>query len=181
MLSCFLWPHAVFTIFEPCFRLKFCKSCHIAYEEEIDPVFKKFGLCQWHIRTPVENQPRHRRWSMKKLFLKISQYSQENTFRQKNPSGLQLYYQEAPNTGAFLWILQNFEEQLFWRTFSNGCICPSSIHNGAFCKNSGRTKTFIFFGNYSIIDCWQCCKYVSVSRNSGFVIVILLLSLSQGK
>ena len=28
------------------------------------------------------------------------------------------------NTGVFLWILQNFWEELFWRTSANGCFCP---------------------------------------------------------
>ena len=40
---------------------------------------------------------------IKKPFLKISQYSQENTFQEK----VKKY---------FMWILQNFREELFFRT-----------------------------------------------------------------
>ena len=39
----------------------------------------------------------------KNLFLKISQYLQENT-------------------GVFLWILRNFKKSPFWRKFANGCF-----------------------------------------------------------
>ena len=28
-----------------------------------------------------------------------------------------------PNTGVFLWVLQNFSEHLFWRTSANDCFC----------------------------------------------------------
>ena len=31
------------------------------------------------------------------------------------------------NTGVFLWTLQNFQEQLFWRTSGNGCFCSLSL------------------------------------------------------
>ena len=44
----------------------------------------------------------HRMCSIKKLLLKISQYSQENTWR---PATL---LKRDSNTGAFLWILRNF-------------------------------------------------------------------------
>ena len=30
------------------------------------------------------------------------------------------------NTGVFLWILRNFSEYLFWRTFANGYFCTSN-------------------------------------------------------
>ena len=51
------------------------------------------------------------RCSVKKVFLKISQNSQENTcvgvsFLQV--LGLQLYEKRDSNTGVFLWILRNF-------------------------------------------------------------------------
>ena len=31
------------------------------------------------------------------------------------------------NTGAFLWILLNFQEHLFWKTSANGYFCNSSV------------------------------------------------------
>ena len=50
----------------------------------------------------------------KKMFLKILQNSQRNT------------------TGAFLWILRNFQEQLFCRTLLDGyfCTCHFDFRTG---------------------------------------------------
>ena len=78
------------------------------------------------------------RCSMKKLFLKILQYSQENTyvgvFFNKN-AGVQsvTLIKRDSNTGVFLWVLRNFWEHLFWKIsfFSispqhvPGNVCPT--------------------------------------------------------
>ena len=56
----------------------------------------------------------HRRCSVKKVFLEISQNSQENTCARVSfliklqASGLQLYYKRDYVTGIFLWILRKF-------------------------------------------------------------------------
>ena len=44
------------------------------------------------------------------LFLKLSQYSQENTWRLED---MQLYYKETPKLVFFLWLLGNFYEHFF--------------------------------------------------------------------
>ena len=51
----------------------------------------------------------------KKLFLKLSQYSQESC-----RSAVLL--KRGSNAGVFFWLLWNFQEHLFWRTFANGCL-----------------------------------------------------------
>ena len=64
----------------------------------------------------------HRRCSIKKVFLKISQNSQKNacagfSFLIKLQIWeLQLYSKRDSGTGVSLWILWNFEEHLFYRT-----------------------------------------------------------------
>ena len=58
----------------------------------------------------------------KNVFLKISQNLQENTCTtvsfliKLQASDLQLYQKRDSGTGVFLWILQNFQEHLFYRT-----------------------------------------------------------------
>ena len=64
----------------------------------------------------------------KKLFLEISQNSQENTsarvsFLVKLQAwSRQLCQKRHPGTGVFLWILQNFQEHLSYRTPLSGCF-----------------------------------------------------------
>ena len=53
-----------------------------------------------------------RRCSVRKVFFKISQNSQENT-RRRLDSG----------AGAFLWIFRNFSEHLFLQDTSGACLC----------------------------------------------------------
>ena len=54
------------------------------------------------------------------FFLKILQYSQESTCVEGLRSETLLKINS--NTGVFLRILRNFQENLFWRTFANGCF-----------------------------------------------------------
>ena len=56
-----------------------------------------------------------RRCYVKKLLLKFSPNSQENTWKtqQENVSGLQLYQKRDSDTGVFLKILRNFKSTLF--------------------------------------------------------------------
>ena len=74
----------------------------------------------------------HQRCSVKKVFLEISQNSQENTcakvsfFIKLQASGLQLYQKRDPGTGVFLWILWNFQGHLFYRTPLDDCLCKSN-------------------------------------------------------
>ena len=68
-----------------------------------------------------------------KKSLKILQYSQENncvgvsflikmqTFRSTT------LLKEDSNADVFLTILRKFEEQLFWRTYLNGCFWKFSL------------------------------------------------------
>ena len=69
------------------------------------------------------------------MFLKISQYLKGSTcvgvsaldFRSTT------FLKRDSNTGVFLWILRNFLENLFWRTYANGCFCAQHM-----CTNSFR-------------------------------------------
>ena len=44
--------------------------------------------------------------------------------QKQSPGGLQLYSKRDPGTGVFLWILQNFQEQLFF-TERVGDVSPT--------------------------------------------------------
>ena len=70
-----------------------------------------------HFRISVRSS--HQRHSIKKMFLEISQNSQEITCARasflKEAWGLQLYLKRDSGTGVFQWILRNFEH-LFYRT-----------------------------------------------------------------
>ena len=67
----------------------------------------------------------HHRCSIKKIFSKISQNSQQNTCTRVSfliklqGSGLQLYKKRDSCTDAFLWNLRNFQEHFFYRTPSD--------------------------------------------------------------
>ena len=64
----------------------------------------------------------------KKVFLKISQNSQENSsvrvsfFIKLQASGLQRYKKRNSGIGVFLWILRNFQGHLFYRTPLDDCF-----------------------------------------------------------
>ena len=71
----------------------------------------------WYIRSS------HRRCSIKKVLLKNSQNWQENTCVVSSlffikVSGLrpETLLKRDPDTGVFLWILQSFKKQTFYRT-----------------------------------------------------------------
>ena len=78
-----------------------------------------------------------------KMFLGISQNSQENTCTRDSfwiklqISGLQLYYKRDSGIGALLWFLRNFSEQLFYRTSPGDCFYL--LHFSA--KDNYREKT----------------------------------------
>ena len=86
-------------------------------------LYRRQWLGRWIFRSSL------RRCSIEKMFLNILQNSQENTCARVSflikleTSGLQLYWKRDSGTGIFLWILQNFWEQLFftehlWTTVS---------------------------------------------------------------
>ena len=64
----------------------------------------------------------HRRCSVKKVFLKISQNSQENTCVRVS------FWLNLQVTGNFLWILWNFEEHLLQNT-SGGLLLFLDYHS----------------------------------------------------
>ena len=43
-------------------------------------------------------------------------------FQSSQASGLRLYEKRDSGTGAFLWILRNFKEHLFYRTLPDNCF-----------------------------------------------------------
>ena len=82
-------------------------------------IFAKFFRV---IFNPQLSEALVRKCSVKRLFLTVSQKSQENTcvnvpfLIKLKASGLQLYLKIDSDTGVFLWILWNLLEQLFYRT-----------------------------------------------------------------
>ena len=55
---------------------------------------------------------------------------------------LQLHWKEDSGTGVFLWILLNFEEQIFYRTPS----VAASVHSPPQTFSKKKTMTFSFHG-----------------------------------
>ena len=100
------------------------------------PIFKK----QSRFRKTFCNLPSffflsscrssHRMCSIKKLFLNIFQYSQHLYWSlfliNLQAWRLATLLKRDPDPGVFLWILQNFEEQLFWRWSANGYLWSST-------------------------------------------------------
>ena len=90
-----------------------------------------------------------------KLFLEISQNSQENTFAKVSflirlQAGLQLYWKWDSGTGVFLWILRNFSELLFYRTPLIDCF--SFLVEWQSQKNifNGFNYSFCFYVSYLV-------------------------------
>ena len=64
---------------------------------------------------------------LKKMFLKISKNSQEDTcpsffFNKVADMKPELYLKRNAGTGAFLWILRKFYKNTFYRTFPGDCF-----------------------------------------------------------
>ena len=84
--------------------------------------------------------------SYKKVFLQISQNSQENTHAGVSLIKLQIcsvwpYQKKDSGTGIFLWMSLNFSKHLFYRTPSAGCFCT------IICSVYFPTATFHLFEN----------------------------------
>ena len=65
-------------------------------------------------------------WSIKKLFSKIWQWSQEYTYVGVSFNHDCNFVKRNSNTGVFLWILRNFEEHIFYRTSPGDCFWKHS-------------------------------------------------------
>ena len=85
------------------------------------------------------------------MFLKFLQNSQENTcarvsfLKKLQVLGLQLYQKRDYGTSVFLWILWDFQEQLFLKNTSDGCflsIFVSVFRTPTFCKSCFETLNF---------------------------------------
>ena len=68
-----------------------------------------------------------RRWSVKKLFLNVSQSFLDNIC--VRVSFLIKLHGSAQDSGAgvFPWVLRNFQEHLFLQNTTNGCFCTSEL------------------------------------------------------
>ena len=92
--------------------------CHVILKNYLCNVLRKNYLCNvlltwlycgWTVRSS------HRRFSVKKLFLKSSQYPQETPVLEslfKNVADLKAwkFIKKRPHSSVFLWILQSFFE-----------------------------------------------------------------------
>ena len=115
----------------------------------------------------------HRRGSLKKVFLKISQISQEtllleplfNKVTGREPATL---LKSDSNTGACLWNFRNFQERLFWRISANGFI--SFIKNSTCLKTSNSTKlsTELF-----IADICSLCLFLWLRQKQKLLVNVL--------
>ena len=118
----------------------------------------------------------HRRCSIKKLFLKISQYSQENTCVQVSSesrcgaSGRQLYLKEIPTQVFFCEYCEIFKKAYFEENLRTAAseYCKACIHED--CKIGGKCfSTFagkhlhrsVLFNKYS---CTMQLKYIFIQK-----------------
>ena len=103
------------------------------YLEVFSVSWSNFKVVKYNSKTPnIYHHIKFRksimnRCSIKKPLLKVLQCSQKNTcvrvsfliiMQAFSPATL---LKRDSKTGAFLWILRNFSEHLFWRTSVNGC------------------------------------------------------------
>ena len=72
------------------------------------------------------------------------------------------------NTGIFLWILRNFQQQLIWRTSSKGCFC-SEFH-WSLMYDFTFTDTLRSW-NFSKVHCKEASSHFAFQN---FVIAIVL-------
>ena len=85
-----------------CERLQ---SWNKRHQSDVD--LRRSGLFFWQKTEAVV-----RRFSVKKVFLIITQNSQENTFATVFAYTLKLYLKRDYGTSILLWILQNIQEHL---------------------------------------------------------------------
>ena len=72
----------------------------------------------------------HRRCSVKNVFLKVSQISQEYTcvgVSFNKVEGQQLYQKRDSNTDISLWKLRHLQQHLYSNAFLNDCLCFSEL------------------------------------------------------
>ena len=93
---------------------KFCEFCGDFIQKTWEWLFLYSDCVLWF------SEAVSRRCSGKKVFLKISQNSQENTCARVSFLNKVTCLRPAKrdsDTGVFLWILRNFKENFFYRTY----------------------------------------------------------------
>ena len=122
--------------------------CHVKVKNYLSNVSWKFLIkIESTRRREIKEQPpqlallycgrtvrsSHRRCCIRKLFLKMLQYPQEAPVLESIFQNLQTFrpatlLKRDPNTGVFLWILQNVWYYIFWKTSANyGCSFPAKL------------------------------------------------------
>ena len=105
--------------------------------------------------------------SIQNLFLKTTQYSQENTCVRVRPSTSTLVF--------FLWILRNFSERLLWRIPASGCFWTSNEKPG-----DTRSTNKVKKDNSRKQNCITPCKIVSVKTlKNQFIEIIYLRKMTK--
>ena len=109
-------------------------------------------LCKMKLWDELQKEEVVVKCSVKKVFLKISQNLQENTFVgvsfliKLHSSGLKLYLKRDSNTGVFLWILSIFLKTLSLKNTSGVCFCTKDLFLSILCKEkSFETNLFSTF------------------------------------
>ena len=93
------------------------KDVWLAHDTNVQKNFSALNLME-----KIKLEAVARRCSVKRVFLEMSQNSQEKNlcqslfFNKLQTQGLQPYSTRDSGTGIFLWILWNFKEHLFYRT-----------------------------------------------------------------
>ena len=97
------------------------------------------------------------RCSIKKMFLTIFENLQENicvwvSFNKVAGLGLQLYWKKHSGAGAFLWTLQNFQENLFYKISLADYFCMLSSLYGFGPYNWTWSLTIVLKFSFLIIS-----------------------------
>ena len=88
-------------------------------------------MFSWECTIFLKQQKQPPKVFRKKVFLKISLYSQENTCVGAYLVSLEsTLLKKDSNTDIFLWILRNLQDHLFYRTFANYCILKADSRVG---------------------------------------------------
>ena len=123
-----------------------------------------------NIQILRKNDQTYWRCSVKKVFLKISQYSLEHICDGQAFRSATLQKRNS-NTGVFLWILRNFYEHLFRKTMQTtasvtsfvtwprqfACTCPlkSSFQDISYAVLTNQYLKFLSYKNFVIIIVWE--------------------------
>ena len=94
-----------------------------------------------------------------------------------------ILFKRDSNTGVFLWILQNFQEQLFWRASTNGCFSVSNhkVSNKYWAYFLNQKHDVGWFLLRRFVDLVRLYSLLIISRNHSNTFLLLDLQKNRSK